>query len=118
MIINSYRNNYKKIIGGVLHFSLYIVLLFNGLHFDDHNHSAVDGYSICNPSCDDTSHHSLNHDCEKCLKSKNQQKLINYYNYYNYIQSKSVTYTNNIFIYHKYIIYSTFFSRPPPTKTT
>jgi len=117
MIVNSYRNNYMEIIGNTLRFSLSLVLLFNGLHLDDHNHSDFDGYSICKPNCSDINHHSLTHDCEKCLKSKNQKKLINLSNYNNYVKSKSAIYINNIFIHHRYIIYSTFFSRPPPTKT-
>jgi len=55
-------------------YGLSILFLSATLHIDLH-HEHYDGYSICDIDCDDEKHHSINHQCEKCL-NKNNRLLI------------------------------------------
>ena len=68
--------NIEHCLKGAIHFLLSLFLLTNGLHIDDHDHGAVDGYSICNHECDSSSHHSLKDNCEECVNNSNKQKLF------------------------------------------
>ena len=68
--------NFKHYSGVTIQFLLSFFLLTNGLHVDDHDHSALEGYSICNPECDLSSHHSLKDNCEECVNNSNKQKLF------------------------------------------
>ena len=68
--------NIAHCLKGAIHFLLSLFLLTNGLHIDDHDHGAVDGYSICNHECDSSSHHSLKDKCEECVNNSNKQKLF------------------------------------------
>ena len=68
--------NIEHCLKGAIHFLLSLFLLTNGLHIDDHDHGAVDGYSICNHECDSSSHHFLKDNCEECVNNSNKQKLF------------------------------------------
>ena len=68
--------NFKHYSKGAIQFLLSFFLLTNGLHVDDHDHSAVEGYSICNSECDKPNHHSIEDNCEKCVNNSNKQKLF------------------------------------------
>lgn len=68
--------NIEHYLKGAIHFLLSLFLLTNGLHIDDHDHGAVEGYSICNHECDSSSHHSLKDNCEECVNNSNKQKLF------------------------------------------
>ncbi|GIS54668.1 hypothetical protein Ct9H90mP29_17100 [bacterium] len=52
-------------------YTLSILFLSATLHVD-HHHEHHDGYSICDVNCDNESHDSLSHQCEKCLKENNR----------------------------------------------
>ena len=52
-------------------YTLSILFLSATLHID-HHHEHHDGYNICDVNCDNESHDSLSHQCEKCLKENNR----------------------------------------------
>jgi len=52
-------------------YTLSILFLSATLHVD-HHHEHHDGYNICDVNCDNESHDSLSHQCEKCLKENNR----------------------------------------------
>ena len=82
--------NFEHYSKGAIQFLLSFFLLNIGLHVDDHDHSDVEGYSICNPECDKPNHHSIEDNCEECVNNSNKQKLfLN-------TQSSSMTDSNNI----------------------
>ncbi len=54
---------FKKII----QYGLSILFLSITLHVDMHSHENFNGYSICDFDCDKKQHHSIAHQCEKCL---------------------------------------------------
>tara|TARA_B100001250_G_C19425102_1_gene624974 strand:- start:307 stop:618 length:312 start_codon:yes stop_codon:yes gene_type:complete len=49
--------------------SLILNLLGSVLHIDLHQVDHDQGYGICDISCDEENHHSMAHQCEKCLNS-------------------------------------------------
>ena len=99
---------------GTIQFLLSLFLLINGLHIDDHDHSADDGYSICSPECDSSSHHSSENNCEECVNNSNKQKL------FLKAQSYSLNYKSNFILqehcnfFNNDINYYYFGSRAPP----
>ena len=117
-MINKTKIDFIKPLKSFLRFSLCLVILSSSFHLYEHNHSKENGYSICKPECEETSHHSLNYDCEKCLTNRHQKKAINYSDFNNHIKNKPVPNFIDIFIFNKYIVYSFSFSRPPPVKIT
>ena len=51
-------------------------------HVDLHYQDNYDGYSICDISCDEEKHHSISHQCEKCLNKTNRliaQEFMSYH---------------------------------------
>ena len=56
-------------------YGLSFLFLSAVFHVDHHHQDHHDGYSICDISCDDAKHHSISHQCEKCL-NKNNLSLI------------------------------------------
>ena len=94
-------------------YGLSILLLSTTLHVDLHHHEHYDGYSICDIDCDDGKHHSISHQCEKCLNQNNRlvvQEFIDLpYNKYNralYSLTENFNETFTIF---------SLYSRPPPS---
>ncbi len=53
-------------------YGLSLLFLLTTFHVDIYHHDHHDGYSICEIGCDDEKHHSLSHDCEKCLNKNNR----------------------------------------------
>ena len=99
---------------GTIQFLLSLFLLTNGLHIDDHNHSAAEGYSICNPECDSSNHHSSENNCEECVNNSNKQKLFINTQSFSMIDKSNFTLQKD---YHSFIsdINSHYFgSRAPP----
>ena len=100
---------------GTIQFLLSLFLLISGLHIDDHDHSAAEGYSICNPECDSSSHHSSENNCEECVNNSNKQKL------FLKAQSYSLSYKSNFILqdycnsFNNNINYHYFGSRAPPS---
>lgn len=68
--------NFEHYSKGAIQFLLSFFLLNNGFHVDDHDHSDVEGYSICNSECDKPNHHSIDDNCEECVNNSNKQKLF------------------------------------------
>ena len=107
--------NFKHYSGVTIQFLLSFFLLTNGLHVDDHDHSALEGYSICNPECDLSSHHSLKDNCEECVNNSNKQKL------FLKAQSYSLSHKSNFILqdycnsFNNDINYHYFGSRAPPS---
>ena len=91
---------------------LSILVFTRGLHVELHKHTPINGYSICETSCDDENHYNSFHQCEKCL-TKNS-KLANpncgYLTYDRYLISY---YGLNESIKNIFTHYS-LYSRPPP----
>ena len=100
---------------GTIQFLLSLFLLTNGLHIDDHNHSAAEGYSICNPECDSSDHHSSENNCEECVNNSNKQTL------FLKAQSYSLSHKSNFILqdycnsFNNDINYHYFGSRAPPS---
>ena len=51
---------------------LSVLFLIGTLHVDHNDHSHINGHSICGSGCSDNDHHSLSHQCEKCLTNNSQ----------------------------------------------
>ena len=106
--------NFEHYSKGAIQFLLSFFLLTNGLHVDDHDHSDVEGYSICNSECDKPNHHSIGDNCEKCVNNSNKQKL------FLKAQSYSLNYKSNFILrehcnsFNNDINYHYFGSRAPP----
>ena len=93
-------------------YGLSILLLSATLHVDLYHHEHYDGYSICDIDCDDEKHHSIFHQCEKCLNNNNSS-IIQGSIALSYNSDKSGLYFSvESFNY----IFSHFnlYSRPPP----
>ena len=58
---------------------LSLLFLSGVLHANFHNHSHIDGYSICDTGCDDEKHHSLLHQCKKCLNENSSTVFAKFY---------------------------------------
>ena len=107
------RLNIKKIIRILASSALALSIISGVLHLDHYIQHEHDGYYVCNISCNDDGHHSISHQCDKCLVNdfnnpifeKSSNIIFNQekYNFFNLkIRAKSTTtdYTS--------------YSRPPP----
>ena len=111
------KPNKQKIcflIKGFTHILLVLLLFLSGLHLSEHHHSADDGYSICNPECDSTDHHSITSDCEDCLNNNNQKSFFNRHLLFVFYQIK-ISLNKNNDIFNSNLHTSHFLSRAPPT---
>ena len=110
------RLNIKKIIKTLTSVLLAFLVVSGWLHIDHYIQHEHDGYYVCNIGCNDDSHHSIAHQCDKCLVNdsnnpifeKSSNTIFNQekYNFFNLkIRAKSTT------------IDHTSYSRPPPFLT-
>ena len=53
-------------------YGLSFLFLSTAFHVEPYHQDHQDGYSICNINCDDENHHSISHQCEKCLNNINR----------------------------------------------
>ncbi len=90
---------------------LTVLFLAGTLHVD-HVHSHNNGESICNIGCNDDDHHSLSHQCEKCLTNnsklverKCQNFIYDRFSFPLYNLNNSIDNT---------LTYFSLYSRPPP----
>ena len=111
---NSNKINIKNLVSSLMHVLLCFVVLTSSLHLYEHNHVKEDGYTICTPACNTDTHHSVNDNCETCLKNRYQQKIYYHAGFYNYKNDNPFSKNINLFIFNKYVIYSFSYSRPPP----
>ena len=82
-------------------------------HVDLHYLDNYDGYSICDISCDEEKHHSISHQCEKCLNKTNRliaQEFIEL----SFNEYRTTFYSSNENIENKFIPFN-LYSRPPPS---
>ena len=93
-------------------YGLSLLLLTASFHIESHHNDHSDGYSICNIDCDDEKHHSITHQCEKCL-NKNNRLIVQ--------ECVELSFNGNgIFFYSlndsfdNALTYFNLFSRPPP----
>jgi len=91
-----------------------IFLLFGGiLHVDQYHQDPDSGYGICDIGCDEEKHHSMTHQCEKCL-NKNSRLAIKEKNDLSYnSNSLSQWFSNQNF--RNYFLNFSLYSRPPPS---
>jgi len=110
------RLNIKKIIKTLTSGLLAFLIVFGCLHTDHYIQHEHDGYYVCNIGCNDDSHHSISHQCDKCLVNdynnpifEKSSKIVfsqENYNFFNLkVRLKSTT------------IDHTSYGRPPPFLT-
>ena len=105
----------KTFLINVINYGLSLLIIATIVHVDDYLHEYHGEYSISDVSCIDKQHHSIKHQCQKCLnKNKSLQcikeighsknkKTIKYHNVKNIIDFQSIIFDLN--------------SRPPPSLT-
>ena len=102
----------NKMLKSFISYGLSIMVLSAILHVDLY-HEHYDGYSICDISCDEEKHHSISHQCEKCLNKINRliaQEFIEL----SFNEYRTALYSSNKDFEDK-IIYFNLYSRPPPS---
>lgn len=92
---------------------LSLLFLSGVLHVDFHNHNHIDGYSICDIGCDDENHHSLLHQCEKCLNENSRTVFAKFYEI-PFQANQKISFSGYNF-FHKNILQFNLYSRPPPS---
>ena len=89
---------------------LFMLALFHGdLHYQE-NH---DGYSICDISCNEEKHHSISHQCEKCL-NKTNKFIVQGFIELSSNKYRTALYSSNEIFKDKIISFN-LYSRPPPS---
>ena len=99
---------------GAIQFLLSLFLFTNGIHLDDHDHSAVEGYSICNHECDKPNHHSVEDNCKECLNNSNKQKLFLHTQSFLMIDTSKIIFNDDYSIFTNDTNCNYFGSRAPP----
>ena len=110
------RLNIKKVIKTLTSGLLAFLIVFGCLHTDHYIQHEHDGYYVCNIGCNDDSHHSISHQCDKCLVNDSNNPIFEKsskivfsqenYNFFNLkVRLKSTT------------IDHTSYGRPPPFLT-
>ena len=96
----------------ILASGLTFLLLGGAFHVDLHYQGSDSGYGFCDTSCDEKKHHSMFHECEKCL-NKNTSSIINNNNdLFCAFSSVSQFFSNQSF--RNYSLNFSLYSRPPP----
>ena len=102
----------NKMLKTFISYGLSFLFMSASSHVDLHYQDNYDGYSICDISCDEEKHHSISHQCEKCLNKTN--RLITQ----EFIELSSNEYRTTLYSsnenYEDKIIYFNLYSRPPP----
>ena len=93
-------------------YGLSILFLSATLHVELH-YEHYDGYSICDIDCDDEKHHSINHQCEKCL-NKNNRLFIQRSNDLSFNRDGLLLCSSYESFKYSYSHFS-LYSRPPPS---
>ena len=82
------------------------------VHIDIHPDQYNSGYSICDIDCENQIHHSISHQCEKCLHKHHRIGTLIKFDFSIDEKTSDFVISNDI-IYVKSIIYD-LHSRPPP----
>ena len=105
--------NVKTILKNIITYGLSLLVVATIIHIDHHVDEYQDGYSICDISCDDEQHHSINHQCQKCLNKNQRLYLITEIDF-SINQKRTEYYNTKNIIYVKSIIFD-LHSRAPPS---
>ena len=103
----------KRLLKMFISYGVSLLFLSATFHVDQHHHYHPDGYSICDISCDDEKHHSISHQCEKCL-NKNNRLIVQEFIDLPYNKYKRALYSLNESFNETFTIFS-LYSRPPPS---
>ena len=96
----------------ILTFVLVSLLLGGAFHVDLHYQKQDSDYGLCDIGCEEKKHHSMFHECEKCL-NKNTSSIINNNNdLFCAFSSVSQFFSNQSF--RNYSLNFSLYSRPPP----
>ncbi len=96
----------------ILTFGLVSLLLGGAFHVDLHYQKQDSDYGLCDIGCEEKKHHSMFHECEKCL-NKNTSSIINNNNdLFCAFSSVSQFFSNQSF--RNYSLNFSLYSRPPP----
>ena len=93
-------------------YTLSILFLSATLHVDLY-HEHHEGYNICDINCDNESHDSISHQCEKCLK-KNNRLIIQENIDLSFNESSVLSLSPDKSFKHSLSIFN-LYSRPPPS---
>ncbi len=102
----------KSIIKTLNSFILTFTISIAIFHIDHVDHDHHEGYSICDISCNDETHHASSHHCEKCLNKTHRimvQASIDAYSNRHHLSIYSLNENSN----NKLLTYK-LYSRPPP----
>ena len=102
----------KKILKNIITYGLLLTLVATIIHSDHHVDEHQDGHSICDINCSDEKHHSINHQCQRCL-NKNQKLYLVKEIDSSINQKKAEHFNTKEIIYVKSIIFD-LHSHPPP----
>ena len=103
----------NKMLKTFISYGLSFLFMSASFHVDLYYQDNYDGYSICDISCDEEKHHSISHQCEKCLNKTNRfisQEFIELSSN----EYRTVLYSSNENIENKFIPFN-LYSRPPPS---
>lgn len=96
----------------ILTFGLVSLLLGGAFHVDLHYQKQDSDYGLCDIGCEEKKHHSMFHECEKCL-NKNTSLIKNSNNDLSCsFSSVSQFFSNQSF--RNYSLNFSLYSRPPP----
>tara|TARA_S200000501_G_scaffold193937_1_gene182751 strand:- start:228 stop:575 length:348 start_codon:yes stop_codon:yes gene_type:complete len=112
--MNNNKNNtwhYFKVFNQYL---LSFLLIFTGLHIDEHTHHFDQGYGFCNQGCDSSEHHSFHHDCEECINNSGEQKFFIKGQTNSIYDKSNLNYKEKSYFFIKDLNYHSFSSRAPP----
>ena len=84
----------NRMLNNFIVYGLSLLLLTASFHIESHHNDHSDGYSICNIDCDDEKHHSITHQCEKCL-NKNNRLIV--------LECVELSLAHNISFYDRYM---------------
>ena len=105
----------KNFLNNIITFGLSCILIDAVLHIEYHIDKHEGGYNICKIGCEEKKHHSINHQCQKCL-NKNQKLYFLEQNSDFFTLNVNAYYTITGIIYAEPIIFDLHI-RPPPSLT-
>jgi len=101
-----------KLLQILIAYGLSLLFLSAIVHYDTNHHQNHDEYSICNIDCENQNHHSISHQCEKCL-NKNQRFYDLTKIDFSSDEKAGNYFASNDIVYFKSIIYD-LHNHPPP----
>ena len=96
----------------ILTFGLVSLLLGGAFHVDLHYQEQDSDYGLCDIGCEEKKHHSMFHECEKCLNKNTSSVIKNNNNLFCAFSSVSQFFSNQSF--RNYSLNFSLYSRPPP----